>query len=517
MTRFTRAAVSVTCALVGVNVLHAQRGGNDWMTAGSDVQRSSWVRSDAKISPESMRKPGFELVWKFQVKNAPRQMNSITPPALLDFYIGYRGFRTLGFVGGSSGTVTAIDTDIARLEWNNKYDVKGAAGTPECPGGMTSGVTRPTNLGYPAMMAAGRGRGSAAKSGVGEPGEGAITLKEISSRPAPTPPPQAKQGRSRTAPPGNPFARTPLYVNAIAPDGKFHTMYVSNGEEPISPVQFLPANAHAQGLVVFDGSAYAATVNSCGGVDNGVWSMNLESKQVNHWKAPANIAGTAGPAATPDGTLYVAAGEEVVALDSATLKAKSSFKTGSPVTSSVVVFEHKEKDLVAVATAAGDIIVLDSALAVPVAKAAGVVKAGYATGALASWQDPSGTRWLLVPTGSAVAALKLVEQGGSLSLQSGWTSRDLVSPLPPMVINGVVFALSSGEARDAKALVAERVRKSQKAVLYALDGTTGKELWNSGSTIATFVSTGGLSAGGTRVYVGGHDGTLYAFGYPIEH
>jgi len=46
---------------------------------------------------------------------------------------------------------------------------------------------------------------------------------------------------------------------------------------------------------------------------------------------------------------------------------------------------------------------------------------------------------------------------------------------------------------------------------------TGKELWNSGNAITSFVHSGGLAAGGGRVYVGGHDGTQYAFGFPMEH
>ena len=106
MRMFVRAAVflgvSVTTLL---NALYAQRGG-DWMTVGNDAQRSSWVRRDAKISPETMRKPGFELVWKVKLKNEARQLVSVTPPVLFDFYISYRGFRSLGFVGGSSGNVT---------------------------------------------------------------------------------------------------------------------------------------------------------------------------------------------------------------------------------------------------------------------------------------------------------------------------------------------------------------------------------------------------------------------------
>jgi len=82
-----------------------------------------------------------------------------------------------------------------------------------------------------------------------------------------------------------------------------------------------------------------------------------------------------------------------------------------------------------------------------------------------------------------------------------------------------VFALSSGEFRtaDAKMTAAQRAQKSSKAVLYALDGVTGKELWNSGAEMASFAHSGGLAAGGTRVYVSTYDGTQYAFGYPIEH
>jgi outer membrane protein assembly factor BamB len=53
--------------------------------------------------------------------------------------------------------------------------------------------------------------------------------------------------------------------------------------------------------------------------------------------------------------------------------------------------------------------------------------------------------------------------------------------------------------------------------LYALDASTGKELWNSGDTITSFVHSGGLSAGGSRVYVSDYEGTQYAFGFPIEH
>jgi outer membrane protein assembly factor BamB len=63
---------------------------------------------------------------------------------------------------------------------------------------------------------------------------------------------------------------------------------------------------------------------------------------------------------------------------------------------------------------------------------------------------------------------------------------------------------------------AQRAQRSKPAVLYALDASTGKELWNSGTTITSFVHSAGLSGGFGEVFVGTYDSTFYAFGFPIE-
>jgi outer membrane protein assembly factor BamB len=81
----------------------------------------------------------------------------------------------------------------------------------------------------------------------------------------------------------------------------------------------------------------------------------------------------------------------------------------------------------------------------------------------------------------------------------------------------VVFVASSGEFRGSNTTLgaAQRAQRSTPAVLYALDGSTGKDLWNSGKTITSF-ARGGLSAGSGQVYVVTFDNTLYAFGIPME-
>ena len=122
-------------------------------------------------------------------------------------------------------------------------------------------------------------------------------------------------------------------------------------------------------------------------------------------------------------------------------------------------------------------------------------------------------------TTGAVVAWKLVERNGALTLQPDWISPNLTAPLVPTIINGVVFATSSGEFRtnDSKVTAAQRALRSTPAVLYALDGLTGKELWSSGSTVTSFARGGALSGGVGQVYLTTYDGTIYAFGFPMEH
>ncbi len=61
---------------------------------------------------------------------------------------------------------------------------------------------------------------------------------------------------------------------------------------------------------------------------------------------------------------------------------------------------------------------------------------------------------------------------------------------------------------------AQRVQRSQSAVLYALEAFTGKELWNSGKTITSFSPhSAGLAVSTGQVYVVTFDNTLYSFGF----
>ena len=536
-----------TALCIGALVLGPQSAfaqfGTDWTTSGFDAQRSSWVRRDPKISTGSLAKPGFQLAWKRQIENTARQLNSLTPPALFDFYIGYRGFRSLAFLGGSSGRLLALDTDLARMEWEESFGSGSSTeGSLDCPGGMTANVTRATPTGLPIIVAPrGFGRRSPAASAVGEPKEGAVTLKRVvrpstSTNSAPKP--------SRQRPAVDVYRGMTHYIYALAPDGFLHALYVSNGETDKAPARFLRPNANAQGLIVVNDIAYVATTNGCAGVPDGIWALDLESKKVTHWNADGGVAGFAGPVFGPGGTLYVAtAGEasSLVSLDPTTLEPTGRYTPGGAgLTSSPVVMDYQESDLLAVADDNGRIHLLQGASmggGNPVYRSPVYSDADRTPSALSTWRDEDGVAWVLAPSNGpaasnvhfpvtngkvskgAITAWRVVDKDGAAALEPGWVSRDMVSPLAPTIVNGVVFAVSSGEFRsdDSAVGAAERVRRSSAAVLYALDGATGKVLWESGDSIASFAHGMPLSAGGGYVYLVTHDGTLHSFGFPMEH
>lgn len=84
-------------------------------------------------------------------------------------------------------------------------------------------------------------------------------------------------------------------------------------------------------------------------------------------------------------------------------------------------------------------------------------------GSLTSWEDADGTRWILAPMwgpihpdfkfpitngnsrDGSIVALKIEGKDAILILSPAWVSRNLIAPTPPVVANGVVFALSSSE------------------------------------------------------------------------
>lgn len=463
----TSSRVSVAIIALSGTFAYGQfgRGGGDWSAVGGDAQRTASVRTDAHISVESVQGGVMQSLWKMKLPGTP------TPPVVSGRLITYKGFKDLLYVGTSADYVASIDHVTGKMFWETHlpYDsllVPVKNGTATCPAGMTAAVSLAAPLTAP-VPGAGRGRGGFP----GGPGRG------MNAAPAPTLP----------RPKRNPGA-----VYAVSSDGLVHVLNQHTGADLNPAARFIRGNAKAHDVISVGNVVYAVTSDNCGAAPNGVWSLNIEDNMVNEYKT--GEASVIGLAFGSDGTVFATTTKGMLALEQKTLKLKQQ-RDGEYATAPLV-FKMKEKEYVAAGNVHGHVLVMDAGTL----ELAGNGPGSALGSAFATWEDAeSKTRWLLGTRGGTVIAYKVAETDGKLDLQLAWTSKEMVSPAPPIVVNGVVFALSSGS-------------KTASAVLYALNGSTGKELWNSGKAIPTY-STSGISSGQSKVYVGTHDGMLYAFGY----
>jgi hypothetical protein len=309
----------------------------------------------------------------------------------------------------------------------------------------------------------------------------------------------------------------PVYVVSSA--GTLHALGQSSGIDVERPAPFLPANARYSDLTAIGDTLYTSTSNDCGGAPNGVWAIGLDAqnKAVRSWRTNGgspvgNLSFTSG------GRILVAIGpgtpasggyaNAIVALDPKTLQPADWFSNaGVEFVTTPVVIDMAGREIVAVGTRDGRILLLDATAlgganhTTPLFSSEPL--AGGVVESLAAYEQPAGTPWLLVPTSRNIAALRIVQNGSTVALQAGWTSRALAAPTAPIVVHDVVFAAASGRPQGA-------------AVLYAFDSRTGRELWTSGKTMTSHVPPGNIWASNSQVHVGTHDGTVYAFGYVLE-
>ena len=450
----------------GLIVLGQSRGGN-WPTYGGDAQRSGWEGADASISKDTVK--NLQLLWKIKLEIQAKGMRPVMPPIIQGRLISYRGFKELAFVATNADIVYAIDADLGTIFWQRHLEYsarepKVTTSSWKCPGGLTAMPTMPP-----------------------PPARGAA--------PAPA-------GAQR----GSAFIGGPASVYALSSDGRLHRLNTSTGDDMTQPVSVLPANALATSLNMVDNIIYTVTSHECNDVPDAVWSIDLNvdpprvrsaaSERGSSWSMGGTVIGS-------DGRVHV-----------------SSARDASPA-----VFQYKDRELVVSVCSTSRLCVLESPPPPIVQSSSGAsnVPERGIWGSLSSWQDTDGTRWVLAPvTGpngtapnGSIAAFQVQEQGGKVTLSPAWVSRDLPSPLAPVIANGVVFALSAGEFTRTAA--DERPKSSTHATLYAFDARTGKELYSSRNLVTVPASLTGLTVANGRVYFGGIDGTVYAFGMYLEH
>ena len=571
----TQRLLMVVAASLAASIALAQpgRGGSQWLTALADAQRTSWIRTDDKISVASMAKPGFELQWKVKLDNQPRGAQGLAQGVTAS---GVTLFVPMSVVAGSSNNVYGIDNDLGYVVWQRHFDAPLPAATAACSGGVTSAATRIVRLDA-TPPPAGRGSGGRGNVGyrslLGEPGEGVPVEGRAAGPPAGaagpaagrgTPPPGVEQGAPIPAArgnqlgdriPGSPrqeegaaaafgFLFRPSGVGyVIASDGMLHVVGLASGKDIQKPAPFLPPNARWSAPVAIETTLYAATSGRCGGAPDGVWAIDLDSetKPVVSWKT--NGGGVVGAVAfTSNGTLIAAIGpgqavgegkaNAIVALDPKTLQLKDWFtQPTAEFATGPTILRHGNKEVVAAATRDGRVMLLDSSslggsdhatplhVSTPYAGAGGTVGAD----ALAAWQDGT-TSWILLPVKGRLAAAGpatngTVTSGAVVALKLGDANGTLT--LEPGWV-------SADLAAPATPLVVNRVvftlatgtapgsGRGTAAVLHAYDGTTGQRLWSSGKAMTSPASPGSMWSGLGQIYVGMRDGTLHAFGFNDE-
>jgi hypothetical protein len=338
----------------------------------------------------------------------------------------------------------------------------------------------------------------------------------------------------------------------------------------------MPPNGKPYAFNLFKNIIFTHSAQGCGGNPNMVYTYDLTTHKVGSWgPAGGGMWGRAGPAISSKGVMYTGTGDgrwdpengvygngiigvqqnpETKAVELADYYGPSNaewlFKRDLDMQVTPAIFRYKGKELMVDAGKECRVYLMDTEAIggddhrTPLYRSPLICneevdfQSEGIWGSMATWEDAKGTRWVLTPFwgtkhskfkapiengpvngGGAIAAFKVEERNGKPELVPAWISRDMNHAEPPVIANGVVFAYGNGENTDQAVpdlgLVNTseyRIPRSTKAILYALDAQTGKELWSSGDQIASWSHWSGLSVANGRVYLGTYDGMLYCFG-----
>jgi outer membrane protein assembly factor BamB len=494
------------------------------LTFGGNAQRNGWARDETIISAETVK--NIQVLWQLKLDNESKQLNSLTSPVVINPVYTNQGAETYVVVGGSSDNLYVIDADTGKLAWKKHF-------SNEAPASQ------------------------------GNSGTGSYFC------------PDALNDTPLIAP-----TKVGVTVYVISIDGKLHALNIINGEDRFPPKQFVPAYSKNWSLNSFGNFVYTTTSQGCAHTKSAVWGMDITNpdKPVISFESDANgggIWGRGGASISTNGTIYAESGDGPFDVASGkygnTLFALSldlkllDFYTPANVgylnrkdldmgNTTPVVFPYKGRDLVVGSGKEGSLFLTDAKSLggathrqplyrspLYANEAADIAGRGF-WGAFATWEDSKATRWLYAAAwgepgeaakafpasngpakDGSIMAFKVEDKDGQAVLTPAWMSRNMSVPEPPVIANGVVFSVSSGEyVRQIKEngqlyTAEERIAQStSNATLYAFDAQTGKELYSSGKAMTSFTHFGGVAVSDGRVYVTTHDSTVYAFGFKGE-
>lgn len=523
-------------------------GTPDWATWNGDPERTGWARAEHKLSVSNAGQ--LRLLWKTQLDAAPNPVNlhaTITDPLVVT------DAKDLVIVASAANSVYAIDAATGAIAWRRDFPNSlkpAAAASGSCPNNLNA-----------------------------------------------TPVADKKAGL--------------LYV--LTNDGKLRTLGLADGDDRVAPTQFTEPYSRNWSLNLAGGYIYTSSSRGCGDAISSIEAIKISDparpvtrffqstgKASGSWGRGGIVAGPSGVfAQTADGAYDPASGRFGNSILEFTpdLRLTDSFtpanweylnrKDLDLGSASPVVFPFGNWTLVAAAAKEGVIYLLDAAepggpdhhapLYVSPRYGNDMVTFHFAGvwGAMSTFVDAKGDRWLLVPmegpaakatapgfphsngtvVNGCVMAFKVVLRGDRPALEPQWISNDLDVPGIPLIANGVVYVLATGErageakrpprtsARGGKppmsaiprgvpgadrdsAWIASQYgpdgqevghrfsggRDTTHAVLYALDAATGQDLYSSAGQIDSWTHYGQLAISNGRIFISTYHGRVFAFG-----
>jgi outer membrane protein assembly factor BamB len=466
----------------------------------------------------------LKLLWKIQTGNDPRALHALMPVLVVGQLKTPGGTKQVGFVSGISDNLYAFDVEDGKILWQKHWTY---APAEEPQGGVAP--TDPKHLGF------------------------------------------LRPGGSSDTPvigPADAAGRRPIYF--VTGDGMLHTLDAATGED-LQPAFMMHSgkgwSLNLAGNVLWLENIYAGVSVVAVRVDDPQHTvMTFNAGSGGAW-------GRRGVSIDSTGTAWMTTGDGVyvpenrqygnsvvgVHIVDNQLKLKDYYapknwewlrKRDLDPNNTPTIFNYKGRELIAASGKECRMYLLDPRSPGGADHQTPLYRGPLfcneevdfqdmgSWGALSTWEDATGTRWVLapfwgpvhsqfkapimntpIPKEGGVAAFKVEEVNGKPELTPAWVSRDMRRGEPVVIVNGMVFGYGSGE--ETKQAWPDiglqfdstiRASKGQRAVIYALDAQTGKELWSSGNQMHQWNHFSGITVVNGRVYLGTYDGTLYCFG-----
>jgi outer membrane protein assembly factor BamB len=586
----------LACLALFSLVTHAQSGrSREWLTWGADAERSGWNRGETALSKQTVGR--LELKWKAQIdKEVSIEIESgnamLTTPLVAQGVRTPQGTRTVVYTLSASNTLAALDANTGARLWQRNFD--NTVEPRSAPNWICTNTSTATPVidkakGTLYMLAAdGRLHGVDLASGEAKlvpPPEFVTPFSRnwslnlidgvlyttvgrgCGNGPAPgappvTPPPARGEGQAARgdAPPsrGNvpPAGGTPEGAPGApggrggrgrgnAPPPVASHMIAMDLNSPARPVtRFFTSTARPNGawsragLAWGHDSLFVQTADGVWDPPKGLWGQTLlrlapKTLTVMDYFTPSNL-------------------DEINAKD---------LDYGSGGT---VAFTYRNRQLVLSAGKEGTVYLLDaqslggSDHRTPLFSIkTGNDEMSYASmgvwGAPATFVNARNERWVYLPMwgppsktakfgkvhGEApdgnIQAFQVVLEGDKPVLIPKWVSRNLAVPDSPVIANGVIYAISTGEntlqrhtdpryhaiyqrpnepplPKTGTLTAAERGQNTTHTILYALDAETGDELYSSKDVIDDWTHLSSVTVADGNVYVTTRKTNVYAFG-----